>query len=189
MAKKSQRSEEEEEYFQREDIEKKAKMRRERQLKALRQEERENIARKLNTSEKVAEEAMELGFDAETARVLPLIPLIQVAWADGKVTGRQFDKVKAKAKKFGVEADTPAYEFLELLLTEQPTGVYFDRVNKVIRSIVDEDPGGDIRSNVLSWSKAVAESSGGFFGLTNPISKNERAVLDEFAELFGVAPE
>ncbi len=183
---KKQRSEEEEEYFQRESVEKKAKIRRERQLKALRQEERENIARALNTSEDVAEEAMELGFDAETARVLPLVPLIQVAWADGKVTGRQFDKVKVKAQKFGVEKDTPAYEFLELLLLEEPTGIFFDRVNKVIRNIVDDDPGGDIHTNVLSWSKAVAEASGGFFGLTNPISKNEGAVLDEFAEIFGV---
>ncbi len=186
MVKKSKRNEEEEEYFQREDIEKKEKIRRERQLKALRQEERENIAQKLNTSEAVAQEAMELGFDAETARVLPLVPLIQVAWADGKVTTRQFEKVKKKAKRYGVQKDTPAYEFLELLLHEEPTGLFFDRVNQVIRNIVDEDPGGKVSSNVLSWSKAVAQSSGGFFGLTNPISNNERAVLDEFAELFGI---
>ena len=186
MANRSNRSDEEEEYFQREDIEKKAKLRRERQLKALRQEERANIAEKLNTSEEVAAEAMELGFDAETARVLPLVPLIQVAWADGKVTRAQADKVKTKAKSFGVEPDTPAYRFLNLLLDEQPTELFFRRVNKVIRSIVDDDPGGDIDSNVLDWSKAVAESSGGFFRLTNPISKREQSVLEELAAIIGV---
>ncbi len=187
MAKKKQRSDEEEEYFQREDIEKKAKIRRERQLKALRQQERADIAQKLNTSEEVADEAMNLGFDGTTARVLPLVPLIQVAWADGKVTRAQTEKVKKKASKFGVEPDTPAYEFLDLLLKEEPSELFFDRANDVIRNIVDDDPGGDIRSNVLNWSKAVAEASGGFFGLTNPISKNEQGVLEEFAQLFGVS--
>ncbi len=186
MTDKPRRSEEEEEYFQREDAEKKAKLRRERQLQALRDEERTSIADQLNTTEEIADEAMALGFDSETARVLPLVPLIQVAWADGKVTRAQAQKVQAKAQKFGVNPDTPAYEFLNLLLDEKPTGVFFDRVNQVIRSIVDDNIEGDIRSNVLGWSKAVAEASGGFFRLTNPISKNERKVLDEFAELFGV---
>lgn len=180
-------SDQEEEYFQRENAEKKAKIRRDRQLEALRDEERSHIAETLNTTEEVADEAMELGFDAETARVLPLVPLIQVAWADGKVTKAQSNEVKDKARKFGLDVDSPAFEFLELLLEERPTDVFFERANQVIRSIVDTDIEGDIRDNVLDWSKAVAEASGGFFGLTNPISKNERGVLDEFAELFEVS--
>ena len=183
---KKETSDEEEEYFQREDVEKKAKLRRERQLEALRQQERANIAEALNTTEEIAQEALDLGFDAETARVLPMVPLIQVAWADGKVTRAQAEKVEKKAEKFGVEPDTPAHEFLHMLLEEEPTGVFFDRVNQVIRNIVDDDIDGDIRSNVIGWSKAVAEASGGFFGLTNPVSKNEKKVLDEFAELFGL---
>ena len=180
----NKRNEEEEEFFKREDAEKKAKIRRERQLSALRQQERSDIADTLNTSEDIADEAMELGFDAETARVLPLVPLIQVAWADGKVTRAQAEKVTAKARKFGIDADSPADEFLNLLLDQQPSSTFFDRVNQVIRSIVDGDVEGDIRSNVLNWSKAVAQASGGFFGLTDPISKNEQKVLREFGELF-----
>ena len=186
MSSKKRRSEEEEEYFKRESVEKKEKLRRERQLEALQEEERSNIAATLETSKDVAEEALALGFDAETARVLPLVPLIQVAWADGKVTRAQDEKVRQKARKFGVQPDTAADEFLALLLQEEPTGLFFDRVNQVIRHIVDDDPEGDVQSNVLDWSKAVAEASGGFFGLTNPISKHERAVLDELAELIGV---
>ena len=73
-----------------------------------------------------------------------------------------------------------------MLLEERPTDFFFERVSKLISHIVEENPGGDVRTNVLGWSKAVAEASGGFFGLTNPISKKEQKVLDEFAELFGV---
>lgn len=184
--KRTSKRDEEEEYFQREDAEKKAKIRRQRQLEALQQQERAEIARTLETSEEIAEEAMELGFDAETARVLPLVPMIQIAWADGKVTRAENAEVEAKAAQFGVHPDTAAHDFLELLLDEEPSDLFFERVNQVIHHIVDEDPGGDIRSNVLDWSKAVAEASGGFFGMANPISKAERKILDEFAELFGV---
>lgn len=185
MAKK-ETSDEEEEFFKREDAEKKARIRRKRQLEAVRQEERAGIAKALKTNDAVAEEAMGLGFDAETARVLPMVPLIQVAWANGRISGSEKDKVLEKAQKFGLTPDTPAYNFLTLLLDEQPTGLFFDRVNKVIRHIVTEDPGGEVSENVLNWSKAVAESSGGFFGLTNPVHKKEQQVLDELAEMFGV---
>ena len=171
----------EEEFFKREEAEKKAKIRREEQLKAIRNKEQRDVATVLETSGEVAQEAMELGFDAETARVLPLVPLIQVAWADGRVTAAQAEKVEKKAEKFGIAPDTPAHEFLKLLLTEQPTSVFFRRVNLVIRAMVDEDPGGEIHSNVLAWSTAVAEASGGFFGLTDPISKHERKALAEIA--------
>lgn len=187
MADKLKPTTEEEEFFQREDAEKKLRLRHKRQLEAVRQKERAEIARELNTNDDVAQEAMSLGFDAETARVLPLIPLIQVAWADGKITNAEAAKVTDKAEKFGLKQDTPAHAFLLMLLEEQPTDLFFDRVNQVIRHIVSDDPGGDISTNVLPWSKAVAEASGGFFGLTNPIHKKEQQVLDEFAELFGIS--
>ena len=98
MVEKSTRDEEEK-YFQAESAEKKEKLRRRRQLEAVRQKEREGIAAALNTSEACAEEAMNLGFDADTARLLPLVPLIQVAWADGKVTGAQLSEVEERAEK------------------------------------------------------------------------------------------
>lgn len=184
MKEHKKKRDEEEEYFQRENLEKKEKLRRKQQLQAIQQQERESIAKTLATSQEIADEAMDLGFDAETARVLPLIPLIQVAWADGKVTLAQSEKVLSKAEAYGVAPDTPAHDFLSLLLDKEPSTVFFKRANKVIKAIVDDNPGGDITTNVLPWSQAVAEASGGFFGLTNPISKKERSALSQIASIF-----
>ena len=186
MTEKQKPSKEEEEYFLREDIEKELKLCRQKQLKVIQQRERTGIAKALNTSEAVADEAMKLGFDTDTARVLPLVPLIQAAWADGKITNAETKKILEKATLFGIEADTPASTFLHLLVEENPTPLFFERVNVVIKEIVEENPGGEVSSNVLAWSKAVAEASGGFFGLKNPIHKKQQAVLDELAALFGV---
>ncbi len=183
--KRSTNRDEEEEYFHQEDTQKKAKIRRERQLKALRQKERAAIAKELNTSEEVAEEAMALGFDAETALVLPLVPLIQVAWANGKVSKAEAEKVNKKAAVFGLTSGTPACNFLNLLLEEQPTDLFFERANTVMSHIVEDDRTG-MGDNVLAWSKAVAEASGGFFGLANPIKKEQQKVLEDLARIFGV---
>lgn len=183
--KRSNTRDEEEEYFHQEDQRKKEKLRRQQQLKALRQQERSQIAEELSTSEAVADEALALGFDGATARVLPLLPLIQVAWADGTVTTKESEKVFKKAAAFGITPDSAAHEFLSLLLEEQPTDLYFERANQVMARMVEDDKTG-MSDNVLAWSKAVAEASGGFFGLANPISKEERAVLDELATVFGV---
>ena len=176
---------EEEEYFHKEDEQKKATLRRDRQLQAVRQKEREAIAEELDTSEEVAEEAMALGFDAETARVLPLIPLIQVAWGNGRVSRAESEKVNKKAAEFGLTQGSPACNFLNLLLEEKPTDLFFERANKVMSHIVEEDRTG-MGDNVLAWSKAVAEASGGFFGLANPIKKGQQEVLEELAELLGI---
>lgn len=186
MADKNTPREEEEKYIQQQEREKLARLRREKQLEAIRQQEREAIAASLNTREDVAAEAMELGFDAETARVLPLVPLIQMAWADGSISTAEGDKVQELARRFGIAAGSAASNFLLMLLEEQPTDLFFSRANTVIAHLIDEDPDGEMGQNVMDWSKAVAAASGGFFGLTNPINKEESALLDDFARLFGV---
>jgi hypothetical protein len=180
-------SDEEEKFIQLEEQELRLKRRQERQLAAIRLKEKAGIAEALHTGEDIAQEAMNLGFDSETARVLPLVPIIQMAWADGKVTNRETDKVMELAQKFGIVENTPAASFLTMLLAEQPSKLFFERVNGVIARIVDEAPSSEInRETILEWSKAVAESSGGFFGLTDPISKEEKELLSHFAGAFGV---
>lgn len=186
MVHRRRTSDEEEEYFKREDAAKLAKMRRDRQLEALRGAERSLISDALDTDEGLAQEVLSLGFDAETARVLPLIPLIQVAWADGRISRAEDKTVWEKANAFGVEKDSAAGEFLSMLLQERPSGIFFERVNLVIREIVADAPESDIATNVLGWSKAVAEASGGFFGLVDPIDVTEQRVLDDLAAHFGI---
>ena len=186
MAHRRSKSDEEEEYFKREDAARLAKIRRDRQIEAVRGAERSLISDALDTDEALAPEVMDLGFDAATARVLPLVPLIQVAWADGKITRAEDETVWEKAGEFGIEKDSPAGEFLGLLLQERPSGIFFERVNRIIQEIVTDSPESDIATNVLDWSRAVAKASGSFFGLRNPIGREENNVLKDLASYFGI---
>lgn len=179
-------SEEEEKYFKERDREKIAQARREQQLEAIRQQERDGVKQVLQSSDEVAAEALSLGFDSETARVLPLVPLIQMAWVDGSVTSAENDKVLELARGFGLKVGTPAYNFLTLLLNEQPSEIFFKRVNRVIEHLVDDHPDYWEDKSIAELAEEVAHASGGFFNLTDPINSKERDLLSEFAEHFSV---
>jgi hypothetical protein len=179
-------SDEEDKYFKERELEQLAKARREQQLSAIRQSEREEVQDVLQSSDEVAAEALDLGFDSETARVLPLVPVIQMAWIDGSVSGAEADKVVELARGFGIDVDTPAHNFLTLLLGEQPSQIFFERVNRVIEHLVEEQPDYWRDKSVVDLAKEVAEASGGFFSLTSPINSDERNLLDQFAETFSV---
>lgn len=173
----------EEDYINQKEYDKVHAERRQRQLKALRDEERANIAKALHTNEDVAAEALELGFDAETAKVLPLIPLIQVAWADDNLTNAEAKRVLEIAK--GRQLNSPAaLEFLELLLVRKPSSVFFERTNRVIQHMIQSAPTRADGKNILATARSVAEASRSFFGLGPSISKEEQAMLDDLAELF-----
>jgi len=179
-------SDKEEKYFEAKQSEWRRDVRREKRLEAIRTQEKEGIADALQTSEDVAEEALAVGFDRDTARVLPLVPLIQMAWADGSVSSAESRTVRELAKRFGLEPDSEAFDFLRLMLSEQPSDLFFDRVNRVVRHLIASDNATWDQDSLVDLVEEVAKASGGFFGLTDPINADERALLREFAAEFDV---
>lgn len=179
-------SDEEEKYFEAKESEWREDVRREKRLEAIRKQEKKGIADALQTTGDVAEEALELGFDRDTARVLPLVPLIQMAWVDGNVSSAESRTVRELAKRFGLEPDSEAFDFLRLMLSEEPSDLFFERVNRVVRHLIQSDVDTWDQDSLVDLVEEVAKASGGFFGLTNPINADERELLAEFAEAFEV---
>ncbi len=178
---------EEDKYFQKLEQDRIESLRRERELESLRRTERAGIAASLSTSEEVANEAMELGFSAETARVMPLLPLIQVAWADGSVSVAEEKSVLELAEARGIEKGSAAHDFLSMLLVEQPSDLFFERVNRVLAHMISADPDSWIKKSVPELCKEVANASGGFFGFGNRISEEEEQLIEELTHKFDAA--
>lgn len=178
---------EEDKYFQKLEQDRMESLRRERELEALRQTERNGIVASLSTTEAVANEALELGFSMETARVLPLLPLIQVAWADGSVSVAEEKSVMELAEARGITPGTPAYEFLSRLLIEQPSELFFERVNRVLAHLITADPDSWVKKTIPELCLEVANASGGFFGLGNRVSDEEEALIEELTQKFHAA--
>ena len=179
---------EEEKYFQQREMERREQLRREKELAALQQEERQNIAANLNTSDEIAAEALALGFDAGTARVLPLMPLIQVAWADGSVSSAEERSVTELAESRGIEEGSAAHQFLNRLLLERPSDLFFERVNRVLMHMVAADPDSWVKKSIPDLCREVAEASGGFLGVFgSKISEEEQNLIDDLAAQFDVS--
>jgi hypothetical protein len=129
---------------------------------------------------------MELGIGPETVLALSLVPLMAVAWADGKLDERERLAVLKAAEQKGVAPDSPGHELLENWLSRGPDPKLFEAWKRYIGSIwgsFTEKQRHEMRVNLMDWMTGVAESAGGFLGLTSKISASERAVLNEVEAL------
>ncbi len=166
----------EEEYFRRREQELIEKLRRrsaaEAELRRL--GEQAGVA-----DEEILRDLQGLGYTPETVMLLHLVPLIQMAWAEGGVSDRERALIVEAARARGVEAGSPADQQLAEWLTSRPSERLFERTLRAIRAFLEARPAEEreaSRRELLSLSTAIASASGGVLGL-GAVSAEERAVL------------
>ncbi|KAA0255236.1 hypothetical protein FBQ97_04820 [Acidobacteria bacterium ACD] len=133
--------------------------------------------------EGILKELMELGFDRETLTLVHMIPLLEVAWADGQVSERERELVLDAARTRGVTAGSPGHEKLMGWLAERPPQVLFDRTLVLARAtlaVLPDDRRDRVRKDLFAHCEAIAEASGGFLGFAK-VSPEEKAALEKVA--------
>ncbi|MBX7222122.1 MAG: TerB family tellurite resistance protein [Blastocatellia bacterium] len=172
----------EEEYFHKKEQELVAKMRertaKETQLKAL--GEAVGVA-----DEDVLTLLQDLGFSRETVSILHLVPLIQVAWADGSVTSQERNLINQLAAQRGITPDSPASVQLNQWLTVQPSKTFFETSLRIIHFVLDhttKESEKENPSDLVGFCLRVAKASGGFLGFGHKISEEEQEVLSKISE-------
>jgi hypothetical protein len=165
----------EEDYFQRKDRELIEKMRQ--QAKA--QQQLRELGEKIGvTDPEVSRELAELGFTLETVRLLPFVPVLEVAWAGGGVTAPERKMVVALARARGVEEGGAADRQLAEWLDRRPDESVFRRSGRLISALFASGGRFDYTADdLLKYCEAIAEASGGLFGI-HKISADERATLE-----------
>lgn len=151
------------------------------------------------------------GFSAEEwqqLREAPVAAFCMVASADGKIDAKEaeaFGKLfKASGKYPSVlmqrvmtelSPDTPngravLLDFLQRFVSPEFSSIqYFARLNGLLARNASEDDAAAFKKDLLVFSTAVAESSGGFFGFGSKISKAEKQVLEAITGLLTSPPE
>jgi len=122
-----------------------------------------------------------LGFTAETYPVLPLVPLIAVGWADGKVTKKE------RAAILAVAADDKlgpaAMEMLNRLLSLQFDPAFLRRSLRLLVKVFGSmhlQEGTRAKRKLLEQAAVVANASGGWLGFFgDKISGEEQEMLDQ----------
>jgi hypothetical protein len=106
----------------------------------------EDLARvSLIRDPEVIDKLVELGLDAASWVALSLVPLVEVAWADGAIERRERDAILAAAVEQGIEPGSPSRSMLESWLCSRP-GVLM-RPGSPPSSATPSAPRCDVRSS------------------------------------------
>ncbi len=125
----------------------------------------------------------ELGFTPETVRVLPLMPIVQLAWAEGGVSPAERTLLVSLARNRGIDEGSPADQLLADWMARAPSPEIFSNAMRLIRAMLaNAAPGPDMISadDIIRYCELIAEASGGIFGI-GKVSAEERATLAQIA--------
>ena len=137
--------------------------------------------------EAVLDRLIELEISPETLAAIHVVPLVQVAWADGSVKPEERAAIIQAAQDAGIESRDGHYPLLEHWLSENPGREMLEAWKHYIRSLCKKltpEEVAKLKNDTLTLARKVAEASGGLLGLGNKISKAERAMLNELEQAF-----
>lgn len=129
---------------------------------------------------------VDLGIRVDTVEALVLVPLLLVAWADGKMDPAERDAVLRAAEAHGVPRGGPGFALLEAWTAERPPAELATSWRSYIDALMQElsaDQRWALEERILERARNVARASGGFLGLSK-ISAEEEAVLKELETAF-----
>ena len=128
-----------------------------------------------------------LGVTLDTGPAFLLAPLVQVAWAEGKVSEREHETVLRLARERGLEETSPAYAQLVEWLRVRPVDALFDTAVKAIKTalaVLAPEERDERIGRIIDACRQIAEVSGGLaklLGLSSGASLEEESLLDAIA--------
>lgn len=132
--------------------------------------------------DKVLERFLTVIDRGELLSAFKLYPLVEVAWADGKVEDAEVRAVETAAEKVGVSRGSAAFQRLGEWIRSGPTDnarvvwrLYAAQLCKSLSKSELET----FRNDLLKFADKVAESSGGMFGIFSSTSSQESRVIEE----------
>jgi len=182
---------EEADYFRRQDANLLEKMRERARL----QDIAEALAAKLRVEDaELLRRVTDLGLDHETGPTILLAPLVQVAWAEGKVTDAERAVVLDLAAARGITPGTPPHDKLLDWLLRRPSDALFETAMEVMRigfSVMPAEERDERIRGLVEACRRIAEASGGglarLLGMGS-VSGEEDAVLDAIATKLRASP-
>lgn len=121
-----------------------------------------------------------LGIDEQTWPVLALLPVVQVAWADGEIQPAERSLILDFAvSHYGLGEE--GLRILENWLQHTPSQGYLLRGREALRLLAGNDPDLAEVNDVISQAEAVAKAAGGIFGFRT-VDERERQVITELVD-------
>jgi hypothetical protein len=135
----------------------------------------------------VVDTLVALGIEVDTWAAISLVPLVEVAWADGKIDDRERRAVLAAAEANGIFPGSPSFEILESWLARRPDArllaVWGEYIVDLCANLGDGEKAA-VKEKVIGRARKVAKAAGGFLGLGPKVSAEEEVILAELEKAF-----
>lgn len=139
----------------------------------------------------VLDRLIALGIRAETVTALFMVPLVEVAWADGTLDAKERRAILDRADDSGVARGSTEYALLEAWLDRRPDPKLLTAWTDLVQGMCEQlgpDGAARLKAGLLERARAVAGVSGGVFGIGSKVSNTEAAVLAQIEAAFAPAP-
>jgi hypothetical protein len=125
------------------------------------------------------ERLVELGIDERSWTALSLVPLVEVAWADGSVDAKERAAILTAASEHGLHRTAPGHVLLETFLRNRPEATLFASWGGYMTELAAKlhpEERAAVRMQIIDRARKVAAAAGGILGI-GAISDAEKRVL------------
>ena len=148
---------------------------------------RESLAKAVGiTNEKIIDRLIELGIRPEIVSALAIVPLVEVAWADGSLDAKERQAVLERAEKSGIASGTADHDLLRSWLEKKPEprllAAWTEMVRGLSEGMSSQELAG-LKAGLTERAKGVARASGGFLGV-GAVSPAEQDAIDRLEAAF-----
>jgi hypothetical protein len=125
----------------------------------------------------------QLGFNGESIKVLDLLPLIHVAWADGRIQKSERALILAILEQRGISPRSDASLFVEALLEARPSETFMAESLALIVDLTKKT--GANKDDIVDLCAKVAEAGGGLVSFGAKTTDAERTLIEDVARALG----
>jgi hypothetical protein len=166
----------ENQFYEKQDQEKLAAMKAKMEAQTTREELRKASGM---TDDAVLDKLVGLGLRANTIAALSLVPLIEVAWADGEIQDNERTAILQGAHGKGLEQGSDGYELLQTWLKKRPSEELLTAWEAYIKALagqLNDEQNRLLKNQIVGFAKMVAASAGGFLGIGRVSSEEEKVL-------------
>jgi hypothetical protein len=139
------------------------------------------------SNDEVLQKLVDLNVRPEILASLALIPLVEIAWADGDIHEKEKDAVLKAATKSFVSKGSPDFGVLQSWMKHKPDPKLLSAWMVYIKGLCEKlsrDQKASLKNDLIGHATDVAKAAGGFLGLGSKISKAEEEMLARLDSAF-----
>jgi hypothetical protein len=129
---------------------------------------------------------LQLGIQADVLAALAIVPLVEVAWADGSLDDKERQAILERAEKSGIAPGSADHVLLQSWLERRPEPKLLTAWIHMVEGVCEYMSPAEaeaLRAGLVERAQAVASASGGFLG-ARKVSGAEAVIIRQLESAF-----